>query len=896
MAVSKNAAGYSGLTEDEEKQLKALLNKAQQAPKASGGSAMTDRKEVPLPKNCTLKEWSHTVCQLPKVNGEPKWNGKTYSELLRMAIDGDIELDKYLGFIFKKYHGSYDGTHKSQAVDLAGTQRNITLSSTESEFVALVSGACEGLLLRAVLQLLLGENVQLKLYGDNTSCMAIAAKEGVCKVKHLSGRLLWIQQRIFHWKPFHRVAFTGLMHISLARACECSPQEAFLLPVVPGQGGVWDLDTVSSSSSPSPYQDAVEEEDIDALQATEDVPEATVLELAAAASRPSASESPVYIHAIACISDHDHDAQQSKLRLSACSKWLSILVLCLHASDVGRHIAALGPLDEHRCEAFDILEAVIGVRSYHTAICRANSILKFLRETLEVFPDTTMPFTEDLVWMHFQRLKSSGGATSAASVLSAFRYAKFVMGFECIDAILNSKRLRGLSDILFVGKRKLLQAQTLTVQQVRILHSVLESANSDKFDRAAAGFLLTALYGRCRVSDLIFLDSIKHDHSDSDGFLELFTAVHKTGRSAAKKATLLPILCPAIGVTGSNWVIHALKAFEQIGLKFEGVIKGPLLRPPNHAGPDLCGRSVNATEEVQVVETDAAEVEPSFCKPELAMDVAGQQPVVDLISESESSESESGESCVASEESSDGQPLSKRLRFKAVDKPDRQRAKECKLSEVALQDLARLGHSLLDACAQMHSTNEIKYLAPERCVSRLHEITQQKTPAKQVEIESDRLIVREKSEVPDEAAHSALQVKEALERRGVGLVFADLTSVSQTVAADKAVWAKLLEEGVKPRRDASGVLPLDASLMKALESYAVSFTLLPLPQQKKPSPVTPVPKPKAGVKTTQFQKTHKGKGKSKGSNKGPRVVTKQQTDHHAGVANIVVQSALQITA
>ena len=132
MAVSKNAAGYSGLTEDEEKQLKALLNKAQQAPKASGGSAMTDaskrlrgesdsdfeavgspttpselfrsedRKEVPLPKNCTLKEWSHTVCQLPKVNGEPKWNGKTYSELLRMAIDGDIELDKYLGYSFSR--------------------------------------------------------------------------------------------------------------------------------------------------------------------------------------------------------------------------------------------------------------------------------------------------------------------------------------------------------------------------------------------------------------------------------------------------------------------------------------------------------------------------------------------------------------------------------------------------------------------------------------------------------------------------------------------------------------------------------------------------------------------------------------------------------------------------
>ena len=71
------------------------------------------------------------------------------------------------------------------------------------------------------------------------------------------------------------------------------------------------------------------------------------------------------------------------------------------------------------------------------------------------------------------------------------------------------------------------------------------------------------------------------------------------------------------------------------------------------------------------------------------------------------------------------------------------------------------GHSsLLDACAQMHHTNEIKYLAPERCVSCMHEITQQKSPIKQVELDADRLIVKDKSEVPDEAAHSALQVKE----------------------------------------------------------------------------------------------------------------------------------------
>ena len=42
---------------------------------------------------------------------------------------------------------------------------------------------------------LVGDHVMLKLYPDNTSAVAIAAKEGVSKIKHLSGKLLWVQQR-----------------------------------------------------------------------------------------------------------------------------------------------------------------------------------------------------------------------------------------------------------------------------------------------------------------------------------------------------------------------------------------------------------------------------------------------------------------------------------------------------------------------------------------------------------------------------------------------------------------------------------------------------------------------------------------------------------------------------
>lgn len=209
------------------------------------------------------------------------------------------------------------------------------------------------------------------------------------------------------------------------------------------------------------------------------------------------------------------------------------------------------------------------------------------------------------------------------------------------------------------------------------------------------------------------------------------------------------------------------------------------------------------------------------------------------------------------------------------------------------------GHSLLDSCAQMAHLNELKYLAPERCVSRLHEVTNAKTPSRQIEIESDKLVLKEHQDIPSENAHSGLQVKEALERRGLGLVFADIIShscytryisalfahlhrepppgysrcsVSQLVAADKAVWSKLLEDGIKPRRDIAGDLPLDVHLMRALESYQVSFALLPLPQSKKPNPKGDKEKDKGKDKIyNQWDKKQKGDKKGKGKGKGQRL-------------------------
>ena len=161
------------------------------------------------------------------------------------------------------------------------------------------------------------------------------------------------------------------------------------------------------------------------------------------------------------------------------------------------------------------------------------------------------------------------------------------------------------------------------------------------------------------------------------------------------------------------------------------------------------------------------------------------------------------------------------------------------LTGLLIEGALEPAHCLIDLCASMQQSNEIKYVSPERSVSRVHEIMSQKNPTKQLDIAADTLVIKEHREVPDAIAHSAMQVHESFVRRGIALLCADVVShdkytkyistlfnhmhrdpppgysrctVSQIVAADKAVWQKLLEDDIKPRRQADGSLQLDDSL------------------------------------------------------------------------------------
>ena len=225
-------------------------------------------------------------------------------------------------------------------------------------------------------------------------------------------------------------------------------------------------------------------------------------------------------------------------------------------------------------------------------------------------------------------------------------------------------------------------------------------------------------------------------------------------------------------------------------------------------------------------------------------------------------------------------------------------------------------HALLELCANQYQANQLQYIKPEKCTSRMHEITTGKPSTKELQLEANKLVVREHVEVSEMTIHNSLLLQEAFKRRGLAYVFSNSVShaayerylqtlfmhtsrepppgcqrcsLSQLVQADRMVFIRLIEENVKPRRKPDGTYPMDLALTAALQSYHVSFTPMPLPAKApgKPSAeqrVTPNPPP---AKKLRNEDPGKGKGKFKGKDakgKSRKVATPYAILNAGGVA------------
>ena len=107
------------------------------------------------------------------------------------------------------------------------------------------------------------------------------------------------------------------------------------------------------------------------------------------------------------------------------------------------------------------------------------------------------------------------------------------------------------------------------------LHAILRNTSEGIFDRLAAGLMLMCVYGRCRCSDLRFVQEICLDVTGRHGFIEVMTEHHKTANR--EKRRLLPIVAPAFGITDENWAEQFLTLRNEVLGKF---IPGPFLPAP----------------------------------------------------------------------------------------------------------------------------------------------------------------------------------------------------------------------------------------------------------------------------------------------------------------------------
>ena len=73
-------------------------------------------------------------------------------------------------------------------------QRVISLSSCESELHSLVSTLCDGVYIKRCLEF--GATIQHILLTDSSSARQLVNRQGRGKLKHVDGKILWIQEHV----------------------------------------------------------------------------------------------------------------------------------------------------------------------------------------------------------------------------------------------------------------------------------------------------------------------------------------------------------------------------------------------------------------------------------------------------------------------------------------------------------------------------------------------------------------------------------------------------------------------------------------------------------------------------------------------------------------------------
>ena len=179
------------------------------------------------------------------------------------------------------------------------------------------------------------------------------------------------------------------------------------------------------------------------------------------------------------------------------------------------------------------------------------------------------------------------------SFVEAANFAVHVLGIPLkhSNAPLITAFTKGILDKTSTNRPSRKQARPLKVAEVLHLEETLNNEDLDLYDRYAAGAFLSAVYARCRWSDLRSVHGCELDVDVSNdklvGFISFNTFSHKTASQVAKHGLLMPLIAPIWGLNNPPWAMTWKKVAEAVSLDFSSFAKGAIGKvdaPQRHFG------------------------------------------------------------------------------------------------------------------------------------------------------------------------------------------------------------------------------------------------------------------------------------------------------------------------
>eukprot|EP00435_Cladocopium_sp_Y103_P025039 s3838_g6.t1 len=306
---------------------------------------------------------------------------------------------------------------------------------------------------------------------------------------------------------------------------------------------------------------------------------------------------PFYTFAIRVKPDKDFYAEQEALWTRAIFKWTQVFEVLGFPGQLGEAIddeLHFSDSSEHGT----VLRDAMGVKSPRTALKRAQTLLQYFRWSQLQYTDWD-PWNRARCLVYLGSSDERVPASSLGiSFLEALRFLRHVLQVPVPELLLHDPQLRGRAQRLMLTKEEYHPARPLRASEVATLEKLMMTS-LDLFDKYMLGAVLFSIFSRSRWSDLQYIHRLWVDRTEHDGevfgFIETETSHHKTATSLKKKMKFMPVVCPLLGITHTDWTPQWFATFDALQVDMMACPFGPVCRAPGTDGM-LCQRACTSEE------------------------------------------------------------------------------------------------------------------------------------------------------------------------------------------------------------------------------------------------------------------------------------------------------------